>query len=159
MRKTIVASIMALALLSSIALAANVNKDLAQVRLVTARYHDVEAAMEDGYMQMSPCVESPDGAMGVHYMNMARSMDGVINPLEPEGLLYIPQQDGLRLVGVEYFIPAFQAAQAPQLFGQTFDGPMPVHDPMMPVHYDLHVWAWQANPAGMFAHFNPNLAC
>jgi hypothetical protein len=29
----------------------------------------------------------------------------------------------------------------------------------MPVHYDLHVWLWQDNPAGMFALFNPTVTC
>ena len=29
----------------------------------------------------------------------------------------------------------------------------------MPPHYDLHVWVWQANPAGIFAPFNPNVSC
>ncbi len=33
------------------------------------------------------------------------------------------------------------------------------HDPQMPRHYDLHVWLWQANPAGIFAPFNPNVRC
>src|SRR6266498_2895652 len=32
-------------------------------------------------------------------------------------------------------------------------------DPTMAVHYDLHVWLWQDNPTGLFAPFNPRLAC
>jgi hypothetical protein len=48
---------------------------------------------------------------------------------------------------------------APVLFGRTFDGPMPGHAPGMPWHYDLHVWAWEHNPAGTFSQFNPSLAC
>jgi hypothetical protein len=27
------------------------------------------------------------------------------------------------------------------------------------VHYDLHVWTEVANPAGVFAPFNPKVAC
>jgi hypothetical protein len=36
---------------------------------------------------------------------------------------------------------------------------MPGHNPTMPVHYDLHVWIWKANPSGLFAPFNPALSC
>ncbi len=28
----------------------------------------------------------------------------------------------------------------------------------MPRHYDLHVWAWKHNPAGLFAPFNPKVS-
>ena len=47
----------------------------------------------------------------------------------------------------------------PQLFGQTFQGPMPGHVPGMPWHWDLHVWVWANNPSGMFAQWNPALSC
>ena len=47
----------------------------------------------------------------------------------------------------------------PGSLGQPFDGPMPGHNPTMPIHYDLHVWLWGNNPAGLFAPFNPNLSC
>jgi hypothetical protein len=29
----------------------------------------------------------------------------------------------------------------------------------MPVHYDLHVWLYQPNAAGMFAQSNDAVAC
>jgi len=47
----------------------------------------------------------------------------------------------------------------PVLLGQPFDGPMPGHGPGMPVHYDLHVWTHKANPAGVFAPWNPKVSC
>lgn len=47
----------------------------------------------------------------------------------------------------------------PALFGVPFDGPMPGHEEGMPEHYDLHAWAWRANPNGVFAPFNPNVGC
>ena len=25
--------------------------------------------------------------------------------------------------------------------------------------YTLHAWIWQYNPAGLFAHWNPNVTC
>jgi hypothetical protein len=33
------------------------------------------------------------------------------------------------------------------------------HEPGMPVHYDLHVWLYQANPDGVFASWNPSVSC
>jgi hypothetical protein len=29
----------------------------------------------------------------------------------------------------------------------------------MPIHYDLHAWIWQANPAGVFEMWNPKVDC
>jgi hypothetical protein len=81
-------------------------------------------------------------------------------------LLYLPTADGkLRLIGVEYFVaaadqePPIDNADTPHLFGRAFDGPMEGHGPGQPYHYDLHVWLWADNPAGLFAPFNPSLAC
>lgn len=136
---------------------------LATVRAVTAKYHDVAVAEADGYIPVSDCVESPAGAMGIHYMNPARAA-APVDLRKPAFLLYLPVDGELRLVGVEYF----QADRdqdpttdddRPSLLGQEFDGPMPGHGPGAPVHYDLHVWTWAHNPDGMFAEFNPALAC
>jgi hypothetical protein len=29
----------------------------------------------------------------------------------------------------------------------------------MPKHYDLHVWLYKRNPAGLFAAYNPRVQC
>lgn len=162
-----------LVVLASIAFAATgvtdpvVLKELAQVRQATAKYHDVNVALADGFIATPNCVSSPDGGMGIHYINPARLMDPAENILEPEILLYVKTAEGLKLIGVEYFygigapdthIPN-PAPPAPVLFGRPFDGPMEQHEPGQPPHYDLHVWVWQANPSGMFAMFNPNVSC
>lgn len=142
-------------------------KLLAKVRAATDKYHDVNVAVADGFVPLVDCVASPDGGMGVHYGKISRLMDSSINALEPEVLLYEPTADGLKLVGVEYFmgisapgtpVPA-NPPPAPVLFGQAFDGPMLGHDAGMPPHYDLHVWLWKANPTGTFTMFNPNVKC
>lgn len=115
-------------------------------------------------MPFSDCVAAPGlGTMGIHYARPSL-LGGGLDARQPELLLYVPSDDGLRLVGVEYFkIDADQNLTTdddrPSLFGQPFDGPMEGHQPGMPRHYDLHVWLWQANPAGMFAQFNPNVSC
>jgi hypothetical protein len=154
--------------------------DLAAVRAATARYHDVDAAIADGYVRVSDCVSAPGlGAMGIHYLNPSLARDLESTATQPELLLYAPGDHGqLRLVGVEYFQPALVLTPdgpapwfeqtpppydflnpAPSILGHTFDGPMAGHDPTMPWHYDLHVWIWHPNPSGMFSEFNPTLSC
>jgi hypothetical protein len=144
-------------------------KDLAAVRRATAKYHDVQVAIDAGYIPTEVCVSGPGGAaMGYHYVNPSLAMDPAISLTEPEVLLYAPNDEGgIRLVGVEYFfaigapgtpVPP-NPPPAPLLFGRAFDGPMLGHDPDMPPHYDLHVWVWQANPDGIFALFNRNISC
>ena len=36
-------------------------RDLAKVRQATAKYHDVNVALADGFIQTPSCVASPDG--------------------------------------------------------------------------------------------------
>jgi len=139
---------------------------LKDVRAATARYHSVAQAEADGYTGVNePCVSSPDGTMGIHYINPPLLRDDAIDPLRPEILLYVPGNGGnLKLVGVEYWkADADQdlatRSDEPTLFGQPFGPPMEGHAPGMPVHYDLHVWLFANNPAGMFAPFNPRLTC
>ena len=138
---------------------------IAKVRIATAKYVSVEAALADGYRPDPVCVAAPPGAMGVHFENPRLFADGVLDIERPEILLYEPMLQGqFRLVAVEYFqADADQnlatANDRPSLFGMPFDGPMPGHNPVMPAHYDLHVWIWQSNPAGVFAQFNPSVRC
>jgi hypothetical protein len=134
-------------------------KDLAKARRATAKYHDVDTALADGYVSTVACVEVPGlGGMGIHYVNFGLAADLTVDPLTPEILLYVPTAEGMKLVGVEYFV-AYVGQPAPILFGQSMDGPMPGHEPGQPEHYDLHVWLWQGNPDGIFAEFNPNVSC
>ncbi len=98
--------------------------------------------------------------MGVHSLHPGLAGDAEIDPARPELLLYVPTDDGARLVGVEYFVAAAATdGVRPQLYGVPFDGPMAGHSPEMPEHYDLHVWTWHHNPDGMTAQWNPALTC
>ena len=69
----------------------------------------------------------------------------------------------LQLVAAEWFSPLTPELKGrPELFGRPFDGPMEGHHPLMPHglhHYDLHVWLWKDNPAGMFSPTNPKIKC
>ena len=130
--------------------APGIGAELARVRAATARYHDVEVAIRAGYVAASPCVEDPGGAgaMGIHYLNP--SLIGQLHPTLPQALLYLPAPNGgLRLVGVEYLSP---------WGGEVLGQPLADASPLGP-DTALHVWLWQANPAGMFAPYNANLSC
>jgi hypothetical protein len=144
----------------------DVKKGLAQVRQATAKYHDESTAIADGYLPTDHCIAVPGvGGMGYHYVNPALIGDPSVDPLKPEVLLYAPKKDGEReLVGVEYLVfdadqDLATAGDRPNLFGEPFNGPMLGHEPGMPIHYDLHAWIFEGNPAGVFADFNPRVHC
>jgi hypothetical protein len=145
---------------------ADLHDQLRDVRRATSAYKDVKAAEAAGYVPAGPCAEDPKyGGMGVHYENLALIEDGELDPLRPEVLVYQPAKDGkLRLGAVEYFQVDDDQDLAtdddrPWLFDLPFDGPMLGHSPTMPIHYDLHVWLYRHNPAGMFAMWNPRVSC
>jgi hypothetical protein len=142
--------------------------ELREVRAATARYHSFEQALKNGYTlrEGEPCAARPGlGVMGYHVANLALMDDPAIDPLQPEILMYLPDRSGeLKLVAFEYWKADADGSlvtddDRPSLFGVPFDGPMLGHGPTMPVHYDLHVWIWEHNPAGVFAMWNPALAC
>ena len=130
-------------------------KQLAAARAATAKYHDVNNALADGFINTRQCVQHPFlGAMGIHFVNPARIGNPGVDAAEPEILLYLSDEDGeMRLVGLEYVVPAPLSPIAPVLFGQEFHFDAPRNQ------WALHVWAWRNNPNGMFADFNPKLSC
>jgi hypothetical protein len=140
--------------------------ELRRVRRATRAFRDVRAAEAAGYEAEGPCASDPKyGGMGFHYGNPELLADGELDIERPEVLVYQPTRDGrLRLGAVEYFRTDADQDLAtdedrPSLFGLPFDGPMLGHSPQMPTHYDLHVWLYRHNPAGMFAAFNPLVRC
>jgi hypothetical protein len=164
---TVLGLVGVVAIASAVALAGDgpLPAELQDVRAAVARYHSVDQASRDGYVQASPCESSAAGTMGQHWANFALMADGVIDPLRPEVLLYLPDANGNRkLVAVEYWKRDADGSlltdnDRPFFFGQPFDGPMPGHNPAMPVHYDLHVWVAERNPNGVYAQWNPALGC
>lgn len=74
--------------------------------------------------------------MGYHHINFSRMM-APIDPAKPSILLYAPDREG----------------------EMKHDGPTLGHEPGMPIHYDLHVWLFKANPDGVFAPWNPRVTC
>lgn len=154
--------------------------DLERAREVTAKYRDIAVAEADGFVREGECVFDPvRGTMGVHYARTSRVADPALEVEEPEALLYLEEHGKPRLVAIEYVqlividgapylgcgvennsCPPENPPPPPSLYhGVVFDGPMAGHAPGMPWHYDLHVWIWADNPAGMFAQYNPSISC
>lgn len=125
----------------------DVSKQLSDVRKVTTKYHDISVAFDDGYTTDFHVVPN----MGIHLVREDLLFDnGSLDPLKPEVLVYEPKKNGgYKLVAVEYMTVG---GERPSLFGQQFD------DGPFPGSYALHAWVWQANPDGIFAAFNPNVA-
>jgi hypothetical protein len=100
--------------------------------------------------------------MGVHFLNL-QLVGPTLDPAKPQVLIYEPDGDNLRLVAAEWFVPVDAAGPVrPTIFGKELQGPMEGHKPLMPEglhHYDLHVWLWKTNPAGVFSATNAAVKC
>jgi hypothetical protein len=137
---------------------------LVQIKQATARYHRLDAALDDGFVRNSSCASSVFGGKGVSFLNAALA-DGVIDPSAPEMLNYEPAKNGkLRLASVAFIVRASAwdpfHTSAPTLDGQAFvDRRAPgSFGPAFP-HYALFVSVWEKNPAGTFEQYNANVSC
>jgi hypothetical protein len=140
-----------------------------KVHDATARYKDINVALkkEKGWAVATPCVSGPDhGAMGIHVVQGSRVADGILDPTQPEALIYEPLPNGsFRLVGVEFIqIADDWAARNPNGGVPSLDGNLMnlVGFPNrygLPAFYELHVWAWEDNPSGSFADWNNRVTC
>lgn len=135
---------------------------------VTARYHNIKHAVADGYDANVGCIDetvtglTPADArgMGYHVTKSAGIVDGTVNFLEPEFLVFAPhprdadlpadQRVGkATLIGVEYFVPGLpDDPNPPELFGETFD-----------YNYTFsawvrHIYLWGNNPEGIYENYN-----
>ena len=144
----------------------NVNSQLAAVRALTAKYHDLSAALADGYQLgykgvVTGCIANPTaGAMGYHYFNWAKMDDPTIEEGDPEVLVYHTGDDGRLVLGaVEWVVPKAVWEQsgntaAPVVFGHQLHVINPVLN-----WYVAHAWIWTHNPVDMFADWNPQVSC
>jgi hypothetical protein len=140
------------------------NKLLATIRQSTARYHRVEAALADGYVLGSPCEAMPGQGIGIHYRK-ATLFDAVVDPSQPELLVYEPRENGNRdLVAVAFVVRASAwdpTHNSPPMLGNQVFEDKRVPDwssPPFP-NYEVHVWVWKNNPNGMYATTNPTVSC
>ena len=134
---------------------------VARLRQASVRFHDIQVAVDEGYIQTSP---GCGPGFGIVYRKNAL-LDGVVDPAHPEILLYEPQKNGrMQLVGVELLVLAgpWDATHSgpPTYAGQIFEdrrAPGGAGPPFP--NYALHAWVWQHNPNGLFTPFNPTITC
>lgn len=132
--------------------------ELARLRAATRAFQNLDSAVAAGYARtVADCiVHEHHGAMGYHHLNRAYlTATPVVE--RPQILLYARTPDSTyRLNGVEFIVP-YQLhprdSTPPVLFGQRLRAEDHLN------YWYLHVWAWSANPDGMFADFNPTVAC
>src|SRR4051794_21952988 len=135
-----------------------------KVRNATRRFIDVNAATSAEYHPFLGCISGPDhGAMGVHYVNGGLVGDGEIDASQPEALIYEPQGNRWRLVGVEFIVDAAtwlsKHDSPPVLEGQSFQLVNSPNRYGLPAFFELHVWAWRDNPNGAFVDWNNRVSC
>jgi hypothetical protein len=161
------------------------------LRQMTAPFHDLDAALGAGYTlyralpatDEDGCIsDMNEGGMGYHYTRRNNLADDSIALLDPEFIVYAPQegpiQDGVarrRLAALEYFLPfsarwpapydpgAGRIAQsdgvqrAPTLhdFSTTRGLPDVAFVPTTRFGgWMLHIWLWENNPGGDYANWN-----
>jgi hypothetical protein len=116
---------------------------LADLRRATLKYHDVNAAVASGRTDLHLCVDH----MGQHYANQATFSDGVLDPLDPEAMVYADDGKGhLRLVAVEWVSTTPGTVMGHALHLNATLGV-----------WVLHAWIWSGNPAGLFEDMNPTI--
>jgi hypothetical protein len=138
---------------------AEAERAIATLRRVTARYHNLNAALDDGFVFLHACEVRPgEGGVGALYVHFERLLDGVLDPRSPDALVYEPARNGRerpKLVAAELAIPyaLWKGADPPTFLGAEFQ-----REDEFGV-YGLHVWIWRHNPEGMFAEGNPRVSC
>src|SRR4051812_39748796 len=165
----------------------DLNKQIARLRAVTAKYHDLDTALADGFtLQPGGCRVAHDGSggLGFQYINLPRFLSAEVDADEPEFMSYIPTGDGnVRLVGIAYTNRAFYRDTRPTDTPGYRAGNFVWTQPVVPAYlqevsgpfslfgqdarlifsgrwlYLLTVWPWSPNPNGMFADGNPSLTC
>jgi hypothetical protein len=134
----------------------------------TARFHDLDKAMDAGYtvrvadLSGATCIAQPgEGGMGVHMLKPSL-LDGEIDAKNPELLVYEQKADGrLKLAALEYlvFVSDWGGASPPSLFGREFDLVGSPNRYGLPPFYALHAWIWKPNPSGILYAWNPRVEC
>lgn len=133
-----------------------VERDIARVRAATERFKQTDEAVAAGYERTDHCIENqPAGGMGLHWGH-PQLHDDTLEVEKPEVLVYEKLPDGTyKLNGVEYIVPisAWNRSEPPTIMGQALKRAESIG-----IWY-LHVWAWDENPSGVFADWNPRVKC
>lgn len=135
-----------------------VEKAYQRVRAATEPFHNLEAAVAQGYpTTVSRCIgHQTHGAMGFHHVNR-RYLTKELDIERPQILLYERGTDGrYMLTGVEWVVPYRlwpRDSVPPSIMERQL-----VRSDELELWY-MHMWVWKANPAGLFADWNPSVSC
>lgn len=134
-------------------------EDLGTARDALDDYARSQRAVDDGYENPEECASDGDGVYGVPFVG---DTGGGTDLTDPPILRYrLTSGWSYVLLGAEWFVPAEDASESPELFGQRFHEPIDGHiaSTGQPRHYGLHAWLFRSNPRGLFAPYNPALTC
>jgi hypothetical protein len=131
--------------------------DLVALRTKFDPFQDFAQAEAAGYgSAITPCwFHRDNGGQGIHY-GKTDLIDGTVSAMDPELVMYEPQEDGsLQLLAVEYIVPFAQwtSEAPPSVMGENLHRNEALE---LWVH---HVWLWRDNPSGMHADWNPSVTC
>lgn len=131
-------------------------QDLAIARNATAKYHDLQRALDDGFIPVSACIPGE----GIHYRREF-PLDCVFDPATPETLHYVPKPNGeLQLIGIEYFVPRSAACGTLTEAPEGFSGDADEWElEMNGTAWALNAWVWQGVPDGVFAFRSDKITC
>ena len=91
---------------------AQVNQQLALARAATAKYHDVNVAIADGYVPLGTNPSEDDAFELVNF----GLLDCTLDAAQPEALRYVESGGRLRLIALEYAIPMACSPNPPESF-------------------------------------------
>ena len=143
------------------------------VREATAKYHDREVAVADGYR----LIGGDFPAMGEHWIHIGLLFGGHHDPGRPEFLTYVTVNGTPRLTGVAYAVPLLPGESPPEwpwAGASWHDHVSTIDEETLIPHGEhsghhghardpgaqpprlamAHAWVWLANPAGTFAADN-----
>lgn len=161
----------------------DIDRMLAEAKVATGKYQDVDIARADGYQQVMGALHGT----GAHFVNQQYLDEDGFDVAHPEVLLYNHAGDGsLELVGVSYMLPRQSDNETPP----TYFGPLAAwhdhdfHRPCLttrtsghpviinsteadcraagnvyipPKFWMLHVWLFRPSPEGIFSHDNSTI--
>jgi hypothetical protein len=117
--------------------------DLSSLRQATAKFHDLAATTASDRVDLHLCVDH----MGQHFADPSTFSDGVLDPDNPEAMVYADDGNGhLRLVAVEWVSTTEGEVRGMKLHFNPSVG-----------LWVMHAWIWAPNPDGMFADMNPRI--
>jgi hypothetical protein len=124
-------------------------KELRAARAASAKYRNIQNAIDDGYTDIDVVVEH----MGFHYMKDSLA-DDKFEVEKPEILVYNKKENGkIELVAVEYAVPI---PLTPDTAPEGFTGNKDVWTFSTEFNlWLLHAWVWEYNPDGVFNPTNP----